>query len=114
MCGTTILENDGMLNSFGQNFCRLFHFSSQFIFTTSQTELDYYHQKVNVRVVPRVAERLKTYDLRKLGSFKKIPEMFGFNGECPAVLLKSQIFTVFAKKLQKISCKTFYRKTYFA
>ena len=33
-----------------------FHFLAQFPFTTSETELDYYHQKVNARV----AERLKT------------------------------------------------------
>ena len=40
--------------------CRLFHFLAQFVFTTSEKELDYYHQKVNVRVASRVAERLKT------------------------------------------------------
>ena len=39
-----------------QNICRLFHFLAQFFFTTSETELDYYHQKVSARV----AERLKT------------------------------------------------------
>ena len=51
---------------------------------------------------------------RKLRSFKKIPEMFGFNGEYPAVHPKSQILPFFVKKLQKINCKTFHRKTYFA
>ena len=40
----------------GQNIRRLFHFLAQFIIATSETELDYYHQKVNARV----AERLKT------------------------------------------------------
>ena len=44
-------------------------------------ELDYHHQKVNVRVASRVAERLKAHDLRKLENFKKIPEMLGFDGE---------------------------------
>ena len=53
-----------------QNTCRLFHFLVQFVFTTSETELDYYHQKVNIPVASQVAEQLKTYDLRKLGSFK--------------------------------------------
>ena len=38
-----------------QKIQRLFHFLAQFVFTTSETEVDYYHQKVNVRV----AERLK-------------------------------------------------------
>ena len=44
----------------GQNIWRLFHILAKFVFTTSETELDYYHQKVNVRVVSQVAERLKT------------------------------------------------------
>ena len=44
----------------GQNIRRLFHFLAKFIFTTSETELDYYHQKVSAQVASRVAERLKT------------------------------------------------------
>ena len=40
-------------------------------------ELDYYHEKVNVRVVSRVAEQ------QKLVNFKKIPEMLGYDGEHP-------------------------------
>ena len=43
-------------SNLGQNIRRLFHFLAQFIITTSETELDYYHQEVNARV----AERLKT------------------------------------------------------
>ena len=42
----------------GQNICRLFHFLAQFVFTSSETELDYRL----LRVVSRAAERLK--DLR--------------------------------------------------
>ena len=42
------------------NIWRLFHFLAQCFFTTSETDLDYYHQKVSVRVASRVAERLKT------------------------------------------------------
>ena len=45
----------------GQNICRLFHFLAQFVFTTSETEVDYYHQKVNLRVASRVAERLRKF-----------------------------------------------------
>ena len=44
----------------GQNVCRLFHILTQFPFTKGEAELDYYHQKVNIRVVSRVTERLKT------------------------------------------------------
>ena len=75
----------------GQNICSLFHFLAQFVFITTETELHYYHQKVNVRVASWVAERLTTLDPRKLGSFKKIPEMFGFNGEYPAVHPKLKV-----------------------
>ena len=49
----------------GQNICRFFQGLARFLFTASETELDYYHQKVNVRV----AERLSTWDLKKLGNF---------------------------------------------
>ena len=40
---------------FGQNICRLFQDSS----TTSEAELDYYDQKVNIRDVSQVVERFK-------------------------------------------------------
>ena len=62
-----------------------FSLLAQFVHTTSEMELDYHHQKVNVRVASRVSERLMTQEIRKLRSFKKITEMFGFNGEYPAV-----------------------------
>ena len=47
----------------GQNSCGLFHFLAQLVFTTRETKLDCYHQKVNVRVTSRVAERLKTKEI---------------------------------------------------
>ena len=66
-------------HNLGQNICSFFHVLAQFLFTTSETEIDYYHQKVNV-----VAERLRTYDRRELGNFKKILLMLGFDGEYSA------------------------------
>ena len=69
----------------GQNICKLFHFLEQFFFTTSETKLDYYHHKVSVRVASRVPELLK-----KLGNFKKIPEMLAFDGKYPAVQPKAK------------------------
>ena len=57
-----------------QNICRHFNILAKFLFTTSETKLDYYHQKVNVQIASRVAERRKTWDLRKLGNFKEITE----------------------------------------
>ena len=47
-----------ILCNLGPKFCRLFHFLLQFLFTTRETKLDYYYQKVNVQVASRVAERL--------------------------------------------------------
>ena len=44
-------------HNLGQNICRLFHFLAQFVFITTETELDYYHQKVNERVASRVGFR---------------------------------------------------------
>ena len=35
------------LCNLGQNICRHFHVLAQFLFTISETELDYYHQKMN-------------------------------------------------------------------
>ena len=74
---------DLTLYNLGQNICRRFHFLARFLFTTNDTELDYYHKKKSVRVASRVPERLKPSDLRKFGNFQKIPEMLGFEGEYP-------------------------------
>ena len=60
------------------------------LFTRSETEIYYYHQKANVQVDSRVPEWLKTKDLRKLGNFKKIIEMLGFDGEYPVVHPKAK------------------------
>ena len=61
---------------------------------------------MNVRVVSRVAEQ------QKLGHFKKIPEMLGYDGECPGDT-KNTNFDICAKISLKLTCKTFHRKTYF-
>ena len=74
---------DLTIYNLGQNICRLFHFLARFLFTTSDTELDYYHNKTSARVASRVPQRFKASDLRKFGNFKKIPEMLGFEGEYP-------------------------------
>ena len=46
-----LLKTDNFLgfnDNLGQNICILSRFLAQFIFTTRKTELDYYHQKVNI------------------------------------------------------------------
>ena len=58
----------------------LSHISAQYLFITSESELGYYHQKVNVRVVSRVAVRLKTLDLKNLEKFEKISEILELLG----------------------------------
>ena len=68
-------------DSFKQNIDRLFHLLTQFVFTTNETDLYYYHEKLNVQVASRVAEQLKTKDLLKLGNFKKITKKLAFDGE---------------------------------
>ena len=84
----------------GQNICRLFHFLGHFPFTTSETQLDYYHQKVNVWVASRVAKRLK-----KWGNFKKIPGMLGFDCESQAVHPKSKFWRSSVKNCKKSAVK---------
>ena len=44
----------------GKSICRLLHILAQFSFATSQKELDYYHQKMSIRVAAQVAERFIT------------------------------------------------------
>ena len=72
------------------------------LFTTSETELDYYHQKVN----PPVA-----LNLRKLNEMK-IDEMIGFNGEYPNGDLM-QILLFVLENREKSALQTFHRETYY-
>ena len=46
-------------DNLGQNIWRFFHFLAQYFLTTTETDLDYYHQKVSVRVASRVADHRK-------------------------------------------------------
>ena len=61
--------------SWKKTFCRLFHVLAQFPFAIRESELNHYHQKVNLRVASRAEERLKTLDFRKLPNFKEISEI---------------------------------------
>ena len=70
-------------DNLGQKNCRLRQFLAQFLFTKSETKLDYYHQKMKLRVVSQVAKQRKTQNHRKLGNFKKTSEMLGFDSEYP-------------------------------
>ena len=90
--------------------CRHFQILAQFSFTTGERELDYYHQKVNIRVAPRVAKRLKTQDLRTLGNFKEIPETLGIDRKVFSRPHKRQISTVVSQNCEKSAVNHFIEK----
>ena len=56
-------------------YLRHFFVLSLFPFTKSELELDDYHQKLNVQVASRVAERRQAYDLSKWENFRKISKL---------------------------------------
>ena len=60
------------VHHFGQNIYRFFPVLAQFLSITIETEVDYYHQKVNAQAASRISERRGTQDLCKFGNFKKI------------------------------------------
>ena len=57
----------------------LFHVLTGFPSPQVKQKLDYYHQKVSVLVASSVAVKLKSWDNRKKGNFKKIHEKLGFD-----------------------------------
>ena len=78
------------LDNYWQNICRLFHDNALFPVTTRKLELDYYQQKVNVKVASRLTEWLRTYDLRQLENFKKIPGKLRIDGKSPSSYPKAE------------------------
>ena len=76
----------------------------QFLFNTSETVLDHYNHKVDVRVASRVAKQFQTQDLRKLGNFKKTAEMLGLDCECRVDRSKGKFGHLF-RKIGKIHLK---------
>ena len=60
----------------------LFDAWTNFPFTTSETMHDYYLQTWYIQVARRVAERLKTHDLRKLGNIKKMSKPHRMIPQC--------------------------------
>ena len=56
---------------------------------------------MKVWVASRVSKQLKTYDFRKLGNYKKIPETLGFDGKYPAVHPKTRFWRFSVKTHKK-------------
>ena len=61
----------------GHNILKLCDYLVLIRFTTSKRKLDIYYSKLGIQVASLVAKRLKTYDLRKLGSIRKISNLGG-------------------------------------
>ena len=78
---------------------------AQFLLTTRETKLDYYHQKLNVRAASLVTEQLKTSDLMKLGNFKKLSKMLRFLGNYTAVHPKAKSWSFLVKNCEKSAVK---------
>ena len=66
----------------GHNVLELYNILVQIRFTTSKRKLDIQYSKLGIRVASRVAERLKTQDLRKLGNIRKISNLGGHIAQC--------------------------------
>ena len=64
MQGLHIFKEKELKEKLSENFdgtiFQLFQAFAQFLFTTNQTELNYYHQKETVPVASRLVERLNT------------------------------------------------------
>ena len=79
-------------------FVGFFHILAQFPIATSERELDFCHQKLNIQVSPQVPERLKTKDLRKSRHFNETPD-----GDVLDQPPKKQYLTLVLLKLKKSS-----------
>ena len=77
-------------------------------FTSSERELDYYHQNVNIRYSSQTAELLT--DRRKLGNFKEIPEALGIDKKVLRWLLEKQVFTAVLENCERSAVKHFIEK----
>ena len=70
-----------------RNILRLFDVLPNFSFTTSET-IDDYYMVYTRRATSRVAERLKTQDLRKLGKIREVYKLHRMIAQCPVFLSK--------------------------
>ena len=63
--------NELMNCNTGDNNLELYSSLVQVRFAPNKTKLDISYNKLDIRVASRIAERLKTYDLRELGNIRK-------------------------------------------
>ena len=67
----------------GHNILELHILLLQVRLATSKTKFDIWYHKIGIRIASRVAERCKTYDLRKIGNVGKILSLVGDIAQFP-------------------------------
>ena len=71
----SLFRKNNKIYNHGHNIFRIFDVLPNFPFTTSEMMRDCYLQTRNIRVASRVAERLKTLNLKKLGNIRKVSKL---------------------------------------
>ena len=90
----------------------MFHVLAQFLFTKRAMELDYYDQKGNVQVAPKLSKNIY---MRIFGNYeisRKSLKCFYLMASIQPVSQKVN-FDVCSRIFRTINCKMFRRKTYF-
>ena len=73
----------------GHNILELHILLLQVRLTTSKTKFDIWYHKIGIRIASRVAERFKTYDLRKIGNVGKILSLGPVLSPVPSLLFRN-------------------------
>ena len=96
-------------DNLGQRICSLFRVLVQFLFTKSETELDYYREKQNVRVTHELSNdlRLSIFQNQEI-SWKFLKCLDLITSTQPSTLKAN--FETCGRKSQKISFETLHRK----
>ena len=85
----------------GTNIEKIFVDFSNFNKISVERELDYYHQKVNIQIAPRVVK----WGNWKLGNFKEISEILEVDSQVFSRLFKRQFLTVVVQNSKKSAVK---------
>ena len=83
------------------NILRLFDVLPNFSFTTSETMCGYYLRTWYIRVVSQVTERLRTWDLRKLGNIRTLSKLHRMIAQHPVPPPKWKLCQYWQKILEK-------------
>ena len=84
-------EKEKFLENQLHNILTLFNVLQSFPFTTCEAMSSYYLLTWYIQIASRVAEQLKTQDLRKLGNIRKVPKLQRMKGQCPGTLTKDKV-----------------------